>query len=177
MKVTIDSDVILKHRLTVSRFMTIMAICAGSNLVQEVEALEAEGVIHKNPNGKYSIEHTLKDSIDSILLESKTSIPKANELKKFAERIRSMVPQGRKGDSPYFYKCNNNEVILSLQRFYQDYGNYSQHDIETAIRQYVESFNGDYTYMQLLKNFIYKVESDGGFSSGLASYLENSQDG
>ena len=42
-----------------------------------------------------------------------------------------------------------------------------------ATKAYVESFNGDYTYMQLLKYFILKTMPDGEIRSDFMSYIEN----
>ena len=38
-----------------------------------------------------------------------------------------------------------------------------------------ESFKGDYTYIRLLKNFIFKVDSTNDCSSVLMDYIENKE--
>ena len=62
------------------------------------------------------------------------------------------------------------------------YGNkYSDEQIIHAAKKYVESFNGQYTYMRALKYFIWKDEKKMGSDgrkyieevSDLASYIEN----
>lgn len=65
-----------------------------------------------------------------------------------------------------------------LKLFFKKYGNeYTDEQIIQATKKYVEGFNGNYTYMRLLKYFIFKekvgasgeVEGD----SELISYIEN----
>ena len=73
------------------------------------------------------------------------------------------------------------EVSNKLKRFFVYFGEtYSDSQIISATKRYVQSFNGDYRYMRLLKYFIWKndkVKTDSGVSieqvSDLASYIEN----
>lgn len=68
--------------------------------------------------------------------------------------------------------------------FFKMYDKYDDATIIDATKKYVESFNGSYEYMRLLKYFIWKDEkklnSDGGYyveeASDLASFIENKED-
>ena len=69
-------------------------------------------------------------------------------------------------------------IVRRLKLFFKKYGNtYTDEQIIQATSKYVEGFNGNYTYMRLLKYFIFKekvgaaseVEGD----SELISYIEN----
>ena len=70
-----------------------------------------------------------------------------------------------------------------LLQFTGKFGSFSDKDIAEATRKYVESFNGDYRYMKLLKYFIFKNAikpgEDGNneiqFTSELYNYLTNSE--
>ena len=92
-----------------------------------------------------------------------------------------IFPQGKKEGTPYYWKCNPKEVSNKLKRFFVYFGEtYSDSQIISATKRYVQSFNGDYRYMRLLKYFIWKndkVKTDSGVSieqvSDLASYIEN----
>ena len=56
---------------------------------------------------------------------------------------------------------------------------YSDEDIIEATKRYINSFNGDYRFMQLLKYFILKrviVEGEIEETSQLLSYLSNSNE-
>jgi hypothetical protein len=68
------------------------------------------------------------------------------------------------------------------------YGDYPDEDIINATKKYVNSFNGNYQYMQLLKYFIWKNKVTGGElidgrvvgevekQSQLAAYIEDTEE-
>ena len=69
-------------------------------------------------------------------------------------------------------------IVRRLKLFFRKYGNkFTDEQIIQAAEKYVQGFNGNYTYMRLLKYFIFKekigaageVEGD----SELISYIEN----
>ena len=82
--------------------------------------------------------------------------------------------------TPYYYRCNNGEVVKKLKKFFSIYGDVSNEDILDATRRYVASFQGNYTNMRLIKYFILKDDvrptEDGNHVeqiSDLATFLEN----
>jgi hypothetical protein len=86
--------------------------------------------------------------------------------------------------TPYYYRCNNSEVIKKLKKFFIQYGNYPDDDIVDACKRFVASFRGNYKYLPLVKYFISKLkdqeEEDGTIHkveySPLADYLENKEE-
>ena len=71
--------------------------------------------------------------------------------------MRELFPKGMKvGNSAW--RGNVRELKLRMQKFFKMYGNYDDEAILEATKRYVESFNGDYTYMRILKYFILKSE-------------------
>ena len=84
-----------------------------------------------------------------------------------------IFPQGKKPGTPYYWKCNKREISLKLKSFFKLYGvKYTEEEILSAAHRYVESFNGDYRFMRLLKYFIWKKE-DGEEISELATFIDN----
>ena len=69
-----------------------------------------------------------------------------------------------------------------MKKFFKLYGSYTDEQILEAARKYVASFNGNYSYMRVLKYFIWKdeVKIDGEGNryvdevSDLANWIENS---
>jgi hypothetical protein len=93
-----------------------------------------------------------------------------------------IFPKGKKEGTSVYWKGNLKDNKLKLQKFFKLYGNaYTDEQIISATKKYVESFNGNYAYMRALKYFIWKDErkvgSDGKTYieevSDLASYIEN----
>ena len=68
----------------------------------------------------------------------------------------------------------------ALKAFVKKFGDkYRDEDIIEATKRYINSFNGDYRFMQLLKYFILKrviVEGEIEETSQLLSYLSNSNE-
>ena len=93
-----------------------------------------------------------------------------------------VFPKGKKEGTSIYWKGNKKDIKLKLQKFFKLYGNaHTDDQIVTAAKQYVASFNGNYSYMRALKYFIWKderkIDSEGnGYIeevSDLATYIEN----
>lgn len=64
--------------------------------------------------------------------------------------------------------------MLKLKSFFKLYGRtYTEEEILDAARRYVDSFNGDYRFMRLLKYFIWKRDNTEGEVSELATFIDN----
>ena len=181
MKVSIDTDVIEKSNLTFYEFLLLWFIRQGGDVDSTMLSLTKKEAVVKDMFNEFYITQRFSDELDNILLSSDTSIPKDADLLPLAEKMMSLMPQCKKEGTSYFYKCNKREVVLKLKKFFKLYGKYSAEEVLDATRRYVESFNGDYTYMKLLKYFIMKderrtnAEGEGYIDevSILATFLEN----
>lgn len=180
MKVTLDTDVINKSVLSFPEFLLLLFIRQGNSIKDVLSSLQNKGAVVDNFDDYFITQH-YSDELDSILLSSDSTIPKDDALLPLAEKLMAVMPQCKKEDTPYYFKCNKREVVLKLKKFFKLYGYYSDEDIINATRRYVDSFNGNYKLMKLLKYFIMKdekkVNSEGvGYieeSSMLATLLEN----
>lgn len=181
MKVTINSDVAQQNGLTTQEVMLVAIIKSGVNIEQTIENLVNREVLVKDLFGEYSVTQRWAEVCDNILLSSDSSIPSDNDLMPLAEKMMALMPQIKKEGTSSYFKCNRREVLLKLKKFIKLYGNYPQEDILNATKKYIDSFNGDYTHMRLLKYFIMKearkVDGNGeGYieeTSDLATMLES----
>lgn len=142
------------------------------------------------------ITQGFEDIIDSICLSSNPYLISYNVCLNLAKKLRTLVPQVRKENTPYYYVCNNAEVTLALQRFFYYFWdeikdikiNDSVSDGITVYNDYfaviinaVKHFYAGFTeenamYFPLLKYFIIKIEGD-EISSPLMSEIEMIRDG
>lgn len=103
------------------------------------------------------------------------------EINKIVEGMQEAMPIGRKPDTSFYWRGNKSEIRLKLIKFFHEYGDsYTAEEIIDATKRYVDSFNGDYRYMRLLKYFIHKQEVRDGERvpvSELATFLENRDEG
>lgn len=178
MKITIDESQCLKHHLTIDEALILLSLRI-KDLDNTVTNLEARSIINDGkPTPQWS------DILDDILASSSGDINDEQRLQNLAQQMRDLYPRGKMPGTPYYYRCNNREVILKLKKFFQTYGNYPDDKILEATERYVASFQGNYKYLPLIKYFIMKdklrLGEDGqqhvSPESSLATYLENKDD-
>lgn len=161
--------------------LLLLLIKTGADVPETLLALRSKEAIIGDLMGSYKVTQRWSDMADNILLTSEKSIPRDSDLTSLVEKMMAIVPHCKKEGTAYYFKCNRREITLKLKKFFKLYGNYSDEDILEATQRYVDSFNGNYTYMKLLKYFILKderkVDSEGvGYIeevSMLATFLEN----
>lgn len=182
MKITIDDKICLKHGLTPNEAMLALVIKTGE-MEEDISNMVARGILVDK--GEYLVTQRWSDVLDEILCNSQNSIEKSDEeLLNLAQRMRECFPQGKMPGTPYYYRCNNSEVIKKLKKFFIQYGNYPDDDIVDACKRFVASFRGNYKYLPLVKYFISKLkdqeDEDGTIHkveySPLADYLENKEE-
>lgn len=164
MKYTIDEEVCRKHKITLTEMLCLLlAKSSAGNIHSTIDSLvDRQMLFCKESDSLYdnpSILPTTQwdDIMQSVLLESDSTIPSDDRIVNLVNRMRELFPKGMKvGNSAW--RGNVRELKLRMQKFFKLYGNYKDEDILAATRKYVESFNGDYTYMRILKYFILKSE-------------------
>ena len=159
----------------------LMLLKKGCNLQSLIEEMLKRELIVPNMFGNYSITQHWDDQMQKVLLESDKDVPKDNDLNYLVGQLRALFPKGIKSGSAA-WRGNVREITLRLQKFFKIYDNrYSDESIIEATRKYIESFNGNYTYMRILKYFILKdeikIDEEGRKYveqiSELANFLEN----
>ena len=187
MKIIIDEKVCLKHKMTPVEVLFALAIRNSESIQGELLNMENREIIVKDRD-VYRITQHWSDVLDEIIADSSGAVEKSDEeLLELAKQMRELYPQGKMKDrygrpTPYYYRCNNSEVVKKLKKFFTIFGNVSDEDILDATRRYVASFQGNYTGMRLIKYFILKDDvrpsEDGNHVeqiSDLATFLENKE--
>jgi len=181
MKYYIDEDVLKKYHLSINDLLGIMLFKNGCDPQQFIDSLLKRDFIVKDMFGDYKVTQAYDDIMQKILLESEESIPKDPDLNYLVGEVRSLFPKGLKTGSAA-WRGNKREITLRFQKFFKLYENrYSDEEIIEATKKYIDSFNGNYTYMRILKYFILKdeikIREDGTRYveqvSELANFLEN----
>jgi hypothetical protein len=176
MKYVIDDAVAEKMGLTLPQVLALMLIKTGENVEEVLEELaNKEAIVAIDASKiKYKVTQRWNDLCDNVLLTSDKYVPKEDIIVPIAEKLMQIFPKGKKPGTPYYWKCNKREVSLKLKSFFKLYGNtYTEEQILNAARDYVDSFNGDYRFMRLLKYFIWKKDDEQGEISELATFIDN----
>ena len=182
MKLTIDQTILDKNNLTIEEFLVLFLSAREVDIGVISQSLVAKGLADKDlfSSGKLVISDKVKDLISTISIDSdKNIIDKDSEFTELATELREIYPAGRKDGTTYMWRGTTAEVAKKLKTLVVKYGyTINREDVLKATKEYVNSFNGNYRYMQLLKYFILKSvkDADGNvdIKSELMSLIENS---
>lgn len=170
-----------KHGLLLSEGIALLAISTTTedtykSLVDRGLITKANGTM-QSLNRKYSATEKGIALADELIADSEESIAiKEDGIKELADKLRSIYPEGKMAGTSYYYRCNRADIVRKLKSFFRRYGEYTPEQIIEATQRYVDSFNGNYTYLRLLKYFIWKDENKDGevlSISQLADWIEN----
>ena len=182
MKLTIDQTILDKNNLTIEEFLVLFLSAREVDIGVISQSLVAKGLADKDlfSSGKLVISDKVKDLISTTSIDSdKNVIDKDSEFTELATELREIYPAGRKDGTTYMWRGTTAKVAKKLKTLVVKYGyTINREDVLKATKEYVNSFNGNYRYMQLLKYFILKSvkDADGNvdIKSELMSLIENS---
>ena len=183
----IDEDVCKKYRLEIPELLTILLLSCDTSYEDVVKNLIKRGILEESSNllGKeYKITFAWHDKVMNVLADGALKPINSIEdrIDNLATQLMAIFPKGKKPGTNLYWTGNIRDIKLKLKKFFVKYGDkYTDEQIIAATTSYVNSFNGDYRYMRILKYFIFKNEhklsEDGGYVeevSDLATYIENS---
>ena len=182
MKLTIDQTILENNNLTLEEFLVLFLSAKEVDIGDISQSLVAKGFADKDlfSSGKLVISDKVKDLISTISIDSdKNVIDKDSEFTELATELREIYPAGRKDGTTYMWRGTTAEVAKKLKTLVVKYGFViNKESVIKATKEYVNSFNGNYRYMQLLKYCILKSvkDADGNvdIKSELMSIIENS---
>lgn len=184
MKYVIDTDVCAREQISLPIVLSVMLVQSRADLEELKEELFAKEALVRKDND-ILVTEAWADRVSRILLLSDQEVPCESRLDNLAVKLMEIFPKGKKEGTSVYFKGNKKDNKLRLQKFFKLYGNtYTDEQIVEAAKRYVESFNGNYSYMRALKYFIWKDEkkTDGEGKvyveevSDLATYIENEGD-
>lgn len=96
-----------------------------------------------------------------------------------ADKLRELFPQGRKQGTNLQWKDSTVMVCKRLKTLVKNYGvSFTDEEAVAATKRYIDSFHGDYRFMQVLRYFLWKNDKiNGEETSQFLSYLQNNDDG
>lgn len=185
MKFTIDEEAFKKVKLSIPEALMILIIKTGVDLKELLKSMLDKQMIieeHTLIGNSLLVTQRWSDLCDSAILSADDTIPKGDRLNALAKSLMDIFPEGKKEGTSQYWRGNIRDVTLKLQKFFKLYGNkYTDDQILSAAKNYINSHNGDYRFMRVLKYFICKnerkIDSEGvGYVeevSDLAAYIEN----
>ena len=181
MKITIDDELCKQHNIPLEELLVALAIKMGGDILTIMDTLLQKEVIVR-PGGEFLLTKDWSDTIDTVLLDSDLRAQPVTRLEKLVIKLQALFPEGKKDGTTQYWRGNKREISLRLKKFFKLYGDeYTDEEILSATKRYVENFNGLYGKMRILKYFIWKdekkISEDGSLkimeTSDLATLLEN----
>ena len=181
MKLTVDEYILDKYNLSLNEFLVLYLSANSVNIKSCMESLVEKGLAYKDMFYENSIvvSNNIKDTVSSIIIESdKNIIDKDQQFTDLANKLRELYPSGRKEGTTYMWRGTTAEIAKKLKTLVVKYGySFTEEQVIKATKEYINSFNGNYKRMRLLKYFILKSEKDADDNinviSELMSFIEN----
>ena len=182
MTITIDEEVCKNWGLTMPEVLALTLVKTGADVPVLFASLEDKEALVKDMFNKYLVTLGYDEKVASVLLDSDKDRQPQDRIESLAARMMELFPGGKKQGTSQYYRGNRKDITLRLKKFFKLYGNrFTDKQILEATDKYVKAFNGNYSYMRVLKYFIWKdekkLDSEGiGYISevsDLASYIEN----
>lgn len=188
MKYIIDSEICEKHGISLEAVLYLLTLSLGKSInqdtIREVWRLGAIMVHATDSNGNItsvSLEKHGIEIVNEIISDSTYNPTGEDRYLRLAEQLIELYPKGKKEGTAYMWRDSKTVIAKRLEtlanKLKKTTGQtFTDEQAINATRNYVASFNGNYTYMQLLKYFISKRNSVDGVTeetSQLLSYIEN----
>lgn len=182
MNITISEEICKKNELKPEELLAILLVKTGTDIPKLFNSLIEKQILVKDIFGGYMVTQRWDDVASTILLDSDKNKQSPERIENLAVQLAEIFPKEKKAGTCHYFRGNKKDTILRLKKFFKLYGSYTDEQILEAARKYVASFNGNYSYMRVLKYFIWKdeVKIDGEGNryvdevSDLANWIENS---
>lgn len=182
MNITISEEICKKNELKPEELLAILLVKTNTDIPKLFNSLIEKQILVKDIFGGYMVTQRWDDVASTILLDSDKNRQSPERIENLAVQLAEIFPKEKKAGTCHYFRGNKKDTILRLKKFFKLYGSYTDEQILEAARKYVASFNGNYSYMRVLKYFIWKdeVKIDGEGNryvdevSDLANWIENS---
>lgn len=188
MKYVVSTKALRDKGLSEAEVYAVLLIRACDDIPALFNNLIERGLIRKDDDifeKGYQINEAFLNKIEAALLSRDPDVPEERRLDELATKLMEIYPRGKKEGTTTYWRGNKKEIREKLQKFFKLYGSkFTDEQILKATQDYVTSFNGDYSYMRVLKYFIMKDErkenEEGRLTvyqvSDLATLIENAED-
>jgi hypothetical protein len=169
MKIVLDTEVCKKDGKDADVVIYLLSLLSGCKITADTfekarqqRLLKFEQMYDaRKPFPEYvSLTDTAEHIVESLMASS-SEVASEERCKQLAEKLREIFPAGKKPGYAYTWRDSPSCIADRLKKFFLKYGDYPDDRIIQVTKDYVASFNGNYTYMQLLKYFIWKNKTTG----------------
>lgn len=169
MKIVLDTEICKKEGKDADVIIYLLSLLSGCKItVDTFEKARQQRMLRfeqmydvRKPFPEYvSLTDTAEHVVESLMASS-SKVASEERCVQLAEKLREIFPAGKKPGYAYTWRDSPSCIADRLNKFFMKYGDYPDDRIIQVTKDYVDSFNGNYTYMQLLKYFIWKNKTTG----------------
>lgn len=176
--ITIDYNVLKDYDLTIDEFLVLLLNYKDVDILKTNELLIKKELASRDVfNNLYLVlSNNTKDFISNVIVESDKKVQNFKlDYLDLASKLREIFPEGKKNGTCYMWRDSNTIIAKKLKTLVSKFDyKFTEEQAINAAKEYVKSFNGNYTYMQLLKYFILKQDPiTKEYRSDFMSYIEN----
>ena len=185
MKFIFDTDKIKEFKLNGDTFIYLISLYLKCPITEDtfIKAHNQGYTIKHESNAfpSYTINKQGIFKTEQHFLNSEMAVTNNGEsFEDIANAMREVYPSGRKAGTNYMWRDSTAVIAQRLRALVKKYKvSFTKEEAVDATKRYVAGFNGNYTYMQILKYFISKQKPISGESaeqsSQFLSYLENKE--
>lgn len=179
MNISINEEVLSKWNLNIKEFLFLLFNVKDGDIQECISSLVSKGWVDKNlyDSTKVVISNNRKEDITTILVDSEKTETKF-EFEELANKLREVFPKGKKPGTTYMWRDTTAVIAKKLKILVTKYNcKFTEEQAIKATQAYVNSFGGNYKYMQLLKYFILKTPTNASgdveLRSDFMSYVDN----
>lgn len=182
--IIIDEKDLKKEDLTIREVISMLFIhYVGDDFEEIINDLMGKNQVIDYYNNHYiKLSPKGEETIKLFMSGHQSVIEKRNNIE-LAKKMAEIFPKMLKPGTTLYFRSNPKETSKKLEKFFEQYGEYTEEQILQATRNYVEMkmANNDLKTMRVLKYFIWKddekLDDEGNLritrKSELADCLEN----
>jgi|SRR5574344_103818 hypothetical protein len=182
---TIDSKKLEKSGSSIPEYLVLLLTKYCQDIPKLLEELKQKEMIQTCVYGYDILSPKADKFVADMMVYNDKKIPDYDYITALARKMCQLFPAGLKPGTAISWRGNSRDIANRLMKFFAQYSTYTAEEVLDATKRYVDSFNGNYSYMRVLKYFIMKQETVadeyGNASvetiSQLADFIENKENG
>ena len=178
MKLTIDTEVLQREKLSIGDFLVMLIGYYDQSYRECLDKLIRDGTVQPNlfKTDEMVLSDNTKNLIARILTESDSKAQSCGiDFLSLAVKLQSIYPKGNKPGTTYSWRDKTEVIAQKLRLLVVKYNfMFTEDEAIKATKDYVDSFK-DYDKMQLLKYFTLKTDGQNEMNSMFMTIIENNR--
>lgn len=158
MKLTINTEVLKRHNLSLGEFLVMLLGYYDIDFQDSHNSIIKKSIADKNLFKELGIilSNNSKNLIAQILMESDDKVINSGiDFEDLAKQLMNIYPNGIKAGKTYSWRGTEEEIAQKLRTLIVKYDfTFTEQEAIDATKEYVFSFTAPYQYMHTLKNFL-----------------------